>query len=792
MKKKQKILSVLAACSCILCAAAATGQLPVIQKEIQASAQSIAFTCQLPPNGYDQQRANTAKGKVTEITYNSKATNSNRTALVYTPPGYSNKQKYAVCYILHGIGGNSSHWMADWGGRANIMLDNLIADGKIQPMIVVSPNTDATGAGINDGYENFTKDLVQNLVPYVDEHYSTYGDSEHRALAGLSMGGGQTFNIGLTNLDTFQYLCPISSAPNTKSTNVLFPDGGKAASEKLKAFLISCGTSDSLLNFSETVHKFCDSNGVKHEYFLIQGGKHDFDVWKPALWNFLQMADQAGLTSGTTAEIEPFSAFDKIEAEDYTTMSGIQIEQLDAGGSDVGFIEDGDYIVFKNVDFGDGAKSVTASVGSPDGGCKVEFYLDSMSGTPAATIDVPSTGAFQTFQNVSANIAGEVKEKHDLYIKFTGGSSYLMNIDSFTFSKEKAKVDLSGNIKLGDLDGDGAVTAADLSIAKAGAIKSFSSDKVKKSADINGDGNVDQTDIAWYVDYLLGKTDQFLERVTPPKAEMRTISEYTPICEKQLKMTEPNDSHNEKQGVQYGTIQKKTYFSKKANKNKPYNILLPANYDESKKYPVLYLLHGFFENEDRMIIKGNGTMYTRQIIGNAIASGEAEDMIVVVPWVFTHPTKQDATGFGDYDSSLGYDNFVDDIVDSLMPHIESTYSCATGRENTAVTGFSMGGRESLRIGMKHADKFAYIGAICPAPAVEGPWKWKSEEEAPVLILLTGGTNDSVVGLSTPEGYHNNFNKEQTPHIWHVVQGGYHGDNCIHAHIYNFVRFIFKA
>ena len=113
MKKKQKILSVLAACSCILCAAAATGQMPVVQTELQASAQSIAFTCQLPPNGYDQQRANTAKGKVTEITYNSKATNSNRTALVYTPPGYSNKQKYAVCYILHGIDGNSSHWMAD-------------------------------------------------------------------------------------------------------------------------------------------------------------------------------------------------------------------------------------------------------------------------------------------------------------------------------------------------------------------------------------------------------------------------------------------------------------------------------------------------------------------------------------------------------------------------------------------------------------------------------------------------------------------------------------------------------
>ena len=167
-------------------------------------------------------------------------------------------------------------------------------------------------------------------------------------------------------------------------------------------------------------------------------------------------------------------------------------------------------------------------------------------------------------------------------------------------------------------------------------------------------------------------------------------------------------------------------------------------------------------------------------------------MIVVIPLVFTSATKEKATGFGDYESSQGYDNFVDDIVDSLMPHIESKYSVATGRENTAVTGFSMGGRESLRIGMKYADKFAYIGAICPAPAVEGPWKWSSEEAAPSLILLTGGTDDTVVGLSTPQGYHDNFVKAGTPHIWHVVQGGYHGDNCITAHVYNFVRFIFKA
>jgi enterochelin esterase-like enzyme len=247
-----------------------------------------------------------------------------------------------------------------------------------------------------------------------------------------------------------------------------------------------------------------------------------------------------------------------------------------------------------------------------------------------------------------------------------------------------------------------------------------------------------------------------------------------------------------KQGVQYGTIKRETYFSKKANKNKPYNILLPANYDSSKKYPVLYVLHGFFENENRMITQGNGQMYTQQIIGNAIAEGEAKDMIVVVPFVFTSATMNDATGFADQGSNEGYDNFVDDIVDSLMPHIESKYSVATGRENTAVTGFSMGGRESLQIGMKHGDKFGYVGAICPAPGASGSWKWNNPDETPYLIMITGGTQDDVVGLNTPEGYHNNFNKNNVPHVWHVVNNGHHGDDSIHSHLYCFVRGIFQA
>jgi glucuronoarabinoxylan endo-1,4-beta-xylanase len=346
----------------------------------------------------------------------------------------------------------------------------------------------------------------------------------------------------------------------------------------------------------------------------------------------------------------------------------------------------------------------------------------------------------------------------------------------------------------GDINYDGVINSFDAGLARKGIVDGITDKRTLKAADADSNGVYEVADMVLIMDYVLGKITEFpvVEPVVIPGQVKYTMEELTEKVQGELVNNEPNDSHQEKPGVKYGTIQKKTYFSKKANKNKPYNILLPADYDESKEYPVLYVLHGFFENEDRMITKGNGVMYTRQIVGNAIASGEAKDMIVVCPLIFTSATKESATGFGDAASVEGYNNFVDDIVDSLMPHIEENYSVKTGRDYTAVTGFSMGGMESLQIGMKYGDKFGYIGAICPAPGASGAFKWNSEEETPHLVFITGGTSDDVVGLNTPQGYHNNFTKNGVPHVWHVVQGGHHGDDSIHSSLYCFVRAVFQA
>ena len=448
----------------------------------------------LPPSGYDQVRGDTQKGQIVNISYYSTATNSTRPAKVYLPPGYTENNEYSVLYLLHGIGGDEGNWFADWGGRANIIADNLIADGKIDPMIIVSPNTNAEGEGIGDGYENFTNDLINCLIPYIESNYSVSTDRLNRALAGLSMGGGQTFNIGLPHLDLFPYLGPISAAPNTYDNSRLFPDGGAAAREQLELFLITCGTADSLLSFSQRVHDYCASNNIDHTYWLIEGGGHDWNVWKYGLWNFLQMAVEAGFTS--PAVIEPRSAFTKIEAESYNSQSGIQTESCDEGGQNIGYIENGDYVVYKKIDFGSGATSFQARASSGSSGGNIEIRLDSIDGTLIGTCQVPATGDWQIWTDVECSVSS-VGGEHDLYLIFTGGADYLLNLNWFLFTSDSSIT--------GDINGDGDINTLDYIVLQRYLLGI--SDYV--DADLNGDGAVNSVDYLLLRRYLLGIISNF-------------------------------------------------------------------------------------------------------------------------------------------------------------------------------------------------------------------------------------------------------------------------------------------
>lgn len=246
------------------------------------------------PKGFDVPRTEIAHGKIDTITYSSKTVGTNRRALIYTPPGYSKSKKYPVLYLLHGIGGDEKEWLN--GGQPQVILDNLYAENKLKPMIVIMPNgraikDDRAGGNIMapekvQGFANFEKDLLNDLIPYVEKNFPALKDRENRAIAGLSMGGGQSLNFGLGNLDKFAWVGGFSSAPNTKRPEELVPNPEETKT-KLKLLWISCGDADRLISFSKRTHDYLAEKNVPHIYY-IEPGVHDFKVWKNGLYMFSQ------------------------------------------------------------------------------------------------------------------------------------------------------------------------------------------------------------------------------------------------------------------------------------------------------------------------------------------------------------------------------------------------------------------------------------------------------------------------------------------------------------------------
>ncbi|MCF0069664.1 esterase [Dyadobacter sp. CY261] len=258
---------------------------------IIAAAQNVQMEM---PAGFDSVRQGVAAGKIDSIQYTSKTVGTTRKALVYTPPGYSKKKKYPVLYLLHGIGGDEKEWLK--GGNPQLILDNLYADKKIEPMIVVMPNGRAMKDDRATGnimapdkvaaFATFEQDLLTDLIPFIEKKYPVLTAPEHRAIAGLSMGGGQSLNFGLGNLGQFAWVGGFSSAPNTKQPQELMPNP-EEAKKKLKLLFLSCGDDDRLITFSKRTHDYLFEHDVPHVYY-IEPGVHDFKVWKNGLYMFSQ------------------------------------------------------------------------------------------------------------------------------------------------------------------------------------------------------------------------------------------------------------------------------------------------------------------------------------------------------------------------------------------------------------------------------------------------------------------------------------------------------------------------
>ena len=254
-----------------------------------------------------------------------------------------------------------------------------------------------------------------------------------------------------------------------------------------------------------------------------------------------------------------------------------------------------------------------------------------------------------------------------------------------------------------------------------------------------------------------------------------------------------------RENVNYPDFSRCTYFSTTTGRETHMNILLPDHYDQERKYPVLYLLHGFFDNEEWMARR---EVSLSRILTNLQLDGHAKEMIVVLPYIYCSTDQDICTGM-DLKSCLAYDNFINELVNDLMPYVESHFPVATGRQNTAISGFSMGGREALFISFRRPDLFTYVGACCPAPGLVKiehsqmhpgqikPEEMKYPEEyKPKTLLISSSRADDVV-TTAPDTYRRILVNNGVSFISHVMTYPGHDFTSLKPHLFNFLRLVFK-
>jgi enterochelin esterase-like enzyme len=539
----------------------------LIIPELSSSAQSLVRQA---PSGFDEEQTGILKGKIDTVSYVSKTVGTSRKVLIYTPPNYSAKKKYPVLYLLHGIGGDEKEWLKN--GNPQIILDNLYAGQKAEPMIVVMPNgramkDDRPVGNIFDSlkvqaFAVFEKDLLNDLIPFVEKKYPVYKDREHRAVAGLSMGGGQSLNFGLGNLNTFAWVGGFSSAPNTKKPEALLPNPAEAR-DKLKLLWISCGDKDNLMSFSQRTHDYMLAHDVPHIFYVEPGG-HDFKVWKNDLFMFSQL-------------------------------------------------------LFKPLD-------------------KSLFNKYSILGIPAST-------------NIRRAKYPQILPDNRVVFRLQAPDA------------QKVQIDLGKKYDLAkDSEGFWTVTTDSIS----GGFHYY-------SLLIDGIAVADPASEAFYG---MGRMASGIE--IPFKG----------------------DDFYKLKDVPHGDIRMKQYYSGITNSWRRCFIYTPPGYDANatKKYPVLYILHGGGEDERGWAMQGK----TDIILDNLIAEQKAVPMLVVMI-----DGNVGSPGFDENFLKL----FQSELKQSVIPFVEKNYQVKTDAKSRALAGLSMGGLQTLYAGIYNTDLFAYLGVF---------------------------------------------------------------------------------
>jgi len=242
-----------------------------------------------PPRLHEYQSV--PHGTVRLHEYESKALGLRRPLLVYTPPDYDKDAaaRYPVLYLFHGSGDNEATWTSF--GRAHLIADNLLAQGKARAMIIVMTDGHAVVGPEARGknVEMFGKDLLEDVIPFVEANYRTKPDRESRAIVGLSMGGGQSLTVGLNHLELFAWIGGFSSAINNPEGTVASALADPAATNaKIRLLWIACGKDDGLVKNALALSELLIQKGIRHELKVTEGN-HSWPVWRRYLGEFLPL-----------------------------------------------------------------------------------------------------------------------------------------------------------------------------------------------------------------------------------------------------------------------------------------------------------------------------------------------------------------------------------------------------------------------------------------------------------------------------------------------------------------------
>ncbi len=549
-----------------------------------------------PPPDFDKKRDGVERGQLQTVEYDSATVGVKRKATVYTPPGYRKDQTYPVLYLLHGIGGDEGEWRR--GGAPDVILDNLYADKQAAPMIVVMPNgrasKDLTARDPipkqSPAFALFEKELLTDLIPFVEKTFPAKADREARAIAGLSMGGGQSLNFGLGNLDTFAWVGGFSSAPNTRPPGELIKDHAGAARE-LKLLYVACGDKDGLFRISENVHKMLDDKKVPHEYRVIPGGGHDFKVWRSDLYTFARLVfREPAREKAAPAKTAPAAA------------------PADEG------------------------KPAATTVG-PSGYPRV--HAD---GRVTFRLKAPDAGKVQVFTSYGLGAGGP-----------------------WDMTK-----------------GEGGVW----SLTSPPVLPGFHYyELVVDGARVNDPGS-----------------DSFFGTGKPTSG--------VEVPEAGVDFYHPKD-------VPHGEVRSRWYASKVTGQTRHVVVYTPPGYDvdPQKRYPVLYLQHGGGEDETGWTRQGKANF----ILDNLIAAGKAVPMIVVMEKGYA--TRAGAA-VGPMGKGFNFGAFEDVVVKELVPMVDASYRTVADRDHRAIAGLSMGGAQSMQIGLTHLDTFSAVAAFSGAGKVD--------------------------------------------------------------------------